>query len=409
MIVTAAASAGAATVTSPILGADEAFAATPYAGSYPDTKILGPSARHLVLRFSYGLTPGLVQTVLSLGPKTWFEQQLTPERIPDAAADRLADWWPDLARDPQDLWQRHTSGKRPSWKVACDYQRWVLARRTDSNRQLLEVMTEFWENHLHVPSLSDPWFTWRADYGRLIRSLALGTFTYLLTAAITHPAMLTYLDNADSTKQHPNENLGRELLELHTVGRIYSESDVKNSARILTGHQVDLRNTWQPHYAPEAHSRGPVRVLGFHDENASADGRAVTTAYLRYLARHPATARRIATKLAVKFVRDDPPQSLIDNLTKTYLDHDTAIVPVLRALVASAAFRDSAGAKVRTPSEDVVATYRAMQVRLTKPGSPDDGSGANVRLWQVFSMGESPLGWPRPDGPPIDGASWSSP
>ena len=313
-----------------------------------------------------------------------------------------------------DLWQRQRDEIEGVWEVMVDYQRWVLVRRIRSRRQVHEVMTEFWENHFNVPVNGDPrpQGFWRAQYGDVIRKKALGRFDDLLLGVITHPAMLINLDNVSSTSQRPNENLGRELLELHTVGRgEYDEADVKDSARILTGWSVDMWDTFQPEYRPQWHSRGAVSVMGFDHPNAEADGRPVTRAYLRYLARHPATARRVARKLAVKFVQDDPPASLVDQLADVYLEHDTAIVPVLRALVDSQALAESVGAKVRDPGEDLVATYRALDVKLARPPAGDEGDqyAANALLWQVDGIGAMPFDWPRPDGQPIDNESWSSP
>jgi uncharacterized protein (DUF1800 family) len=271
-------------------------------------------------------------------------------------------------------------------------------------------MAEFWLNHLNVPANGDAAFTYRFDYDRRIRTRALTRFRDLLHAAVTHPAMGIYLDNAVSTRRHPNENLGRELLELHTVGRgEYTEDDVKNSARILTGWLVDKWRTWSAEYSPEDHWVGPVKVMGFSHPNTDPDGRGVTRDYLNYLARHPATARRIARRLATKFVGDRPPEALIDRLAKVYRDHDTQIRPVLRALVDSAAFKDSRGAKVRDPIEDVVATYRALGVRLHPPPAGDDEHATTALLWQCHGVGADPNGWPRPDGPPLDNESWATP
>ena len=114
--------------------------------------------------------------------------------------------------------------------------------------------------------------------------------------AITHPAMLIYLDQATSTKQHPNENLGRELLECHTVGAgNYTEDHVKASARILTGYTVDMWETWQALVQPRgALARDRQGAWGSSDPNTKKDGQGLTRRYLEYLAHHPATARRIA-------------------------------------------------------------------------------------------------------------------
>ena len=193
----------------------EAAAALP-----PTVQLLSAPDRHLVSRFSYGITPGLADDVRRAGGgRAWFEQQLTPARVPDRAANDLVNWWPSLRRGAADLWQRQQNDIEGGWQVMESYQRWSLLRRILSNRQLHEVMTEFWLHHLNVPANGDATFTYRTSYDLVVRDHALGRFEDLLHAAITHPAMGIYLNNAVSTKSHPNENLGRELLELHTVGR----------------------------------------------------------------------------------------------------------------------------------------------------------------------------------------------
>ncbi|MFC6342473.1 DUF1800 domain-containing protein, partial [Nocardioides hankookensis] len=319
--------------------------------------VLNGRDRHLVGRFSYGVTPELARDVRRAGGgREWFERQLAPGSVPDHAADRLRGWWPSLDRGPSDLWRRQVKEIEGGWQVMADYQRWVLLRRMESRHQLHEMMTELWEHHFNVPANGDAQFTWRVRYGDTIRKHALGRFDQLLPAVVTHPAMLISLDNVSSTKQFPNENLGRELLELHTVGRgAYDESDVKASARILTGWTVDMWETFAAEYDKERHARGPVKVMGFRHANKSADGREVTRDYLRYLAHHPATARHVARKLAVKFVRDDPSPALISRLARVYRQHDTDIRPVLRALVGTREFQRAVGAKVRDPGEDLVA------------------------------------------------------
>ncbi len=375
-------------------------------GRYARTLLLKPAARHLVNRFTYGITPETVTQVrVAGGHLAWFDQQLATAY--DGSADGLADWWPDLHLGPTELWSRNTMGVRGGWEVMWDYGNRVLARRILSPRQVLEVMTEFWENHFHVPSNYDNIHLSRIEYGETIRRLALGRFEDLLQAAIVHPAMLTYLNAASSTKAHPNENLGRELLELYTLGvGNYTEDDVKASARILTGHRVDLYRTWAYSYQPKDHWIGPVTVAGFSDPNADADGREVCRRFLSHLAHHPATARRIATKLIRAFVSDTVPPGLVDRLAAVYLQNDTAIVPVLRELVRSPEFRSSAGTKVRDADDDVVATYRVLGVGVRPPRS--DASAANQLYWQAALLGLAPFTWPRPDGQPVDNASWSS-
>ena len=376
------------------------------------TVLLSKPDRHLVSRFSYGITPKLAQEVRRAGgAQRWFERQLNPKGIKDKKADKIARWWPSLRRSPAELWYRQTEGIEGGWQVMDDYARWVLMRRMTSKRQLLEMMTEFWENHLHVAAVGDAQFVHRVDYGNTIRKHALGRFDQLLRAATTHPAMLIYLDAAESTKEHPNENLGRELLELHTVGAgNYSERDVRDSARILTGYSVDYWESWRPLYNHDDHYRGRVKVKGFRDRNRKANGKATTAAYLRYLAHHKQTAEHIARKLCVKFVDDKPSKALVRHLARVYLENDTAIVPVLRALVASRAFQQAHDKKVRDPGEDVVATYRVLGVKIKPPaGEEADGSALQALVWQTDSIGIEPFSWGQPNGQPIDNESWSSP
>ncbi|HYH34444.1 MAG TPA: DUF1800 domain-containing protein, partial [Nocardioides sp.] len=376
---------------------------------YRGNPLLRPSGRLLVSRFSYGVTPELARQVQDRGgPARWFEWQLEPGRIDDAPADAVESWWPGLAHEGSSAWQRQIEDVEPGWVLMFNYQRWLLQRRLRTRRQVHEVMTEFWEHHLHVPAIGDSQFVYRKRYGETIRAHALGRFDEMLQATTTQPSMLLFLDQAVSTKSHPNENLARELLELHTVGRgNHTEDDVKNVARILTGWTVD-RRTWEYGFEPSWHWTGRVRVLDFEHANSQpAAGREVTLALLRHLAHHPATAERVARKLAVRFVSDDPSPALVARLAATYLRHDTAIKPVLRALVSSPEFLASDGQKVRDPGEDVVAAYRALGVRMRRPAS--DRSAANAVLWQAGRIGTLPMAWPRPDGQPLASRAWSSP
>jgi hypothetical protein len=376
-------------------------------GSYPATPVLDPQARHLANRCSYGVTPTLADEIRAAGGHlAWFDRQLATAY--DGSADNLCDWWPDLHREPADVYQRSATGVRGGWEVGYDYGRRAMLRRITSPRQVLEVMTEFWENHFHVPAAADNNFVFRASYGEAIRARALGRFDDLLPTAVLHPAMLFYLGAHASTKTRPNENLGRELLELHTVGiGNYGEDDVKSSARILTGYKVDAYKTWAASYQTTWHWTGPVQVMGFADPNASVDGRDVTQRYLTYLAHHPATARHLARKLARAFVADAPPAALVDRLAQVYLDNDTAITPVLQALVRSEEFAAAVDAKLRDADEDVAATYRLLGVEVAPPTASD--SAANQIYWQVAALGLAPFAWPRPDGQPVGNASWASP
>jgi uncharacterized protein (DUF1800 family) len=218
--------------------------------------------------------------------------------------------------------------------------------------------------------------------------------------------MLLYLDNWRSVKGAPNENQGRELLELHTVGRTagYTEAMVKDSAKILSGYTVDGFGTWDGFYDSTRHTTGPVRVLGFTSPNSSPDGRAVTVAYLRYLAQHPATALNIARKLARHFVADDPSTALVTAVAKAFRDSGTDISATLRALVAHPDFTASPGTLVRNPVEDFVATTRVLGVRVLRPTGDESFARACIYVPQTTLLYQ----WPRPDGLPLGDAPWAS-
>lgn len=400
-----------ASVASSVGLSPTASAATYKPAVFAGAPLLSEVDRHLVSRFSYGVTPGLTADVLaSGGAGAWFSSQLSPDSIPDPRAGAMEGWWPSLNRSALEMWQRQQAEIEGIWNVMEDYRRWLLMRRIYTTRPVQEMLTELWMNHLNVPGNGDACSTYRFSYDKSIRANALGRFEDILFNAVTHPAMGIYLDNATSTKAHPNENLGRELLELHTVGRgNYSEDDVKNAARVLTGYRVDLWRTWAATYKTADHWTGPVTVMGFSDANASADGRDTCRRLLTYLARHPSTAARVCRKLAVKFVSDSPSEALVEQLASVYLANDTAITPVLQALVAHPEFLGSAGKKVRDPGEDIVATYRALQVDVVAPPAGDSSYAADAIIWQCGNLGMQPVVWPRPDGQPIDNESWSTP
>lgn len=419
----AAAGAVAAIPTGLVAAATPAEAAyLPRARMYRKTPVANKATRHLLRRFSYGLTPRLRKQVRRAGGyEAWFRQQLRPRRIEDGQAKALRSWFPTLDMSPQTLWKKSLNGELTGYDVGSAYLRWTLLRRTYSQRQLQEVMTEFWMNHFHIyPRGASTWL-FRSGYDQAIRKHALGRFDQLLEAVVLHPAMLMFLDGDLSEVRRAvrrngdieyidklNENLGRELLELHTVGREtnYTEKDVRNSARLLTGWQIDRAASWRVTYEHDKHYVGEVSVMGFGHPNRYRQGRDAQARYLRYLAHHPATARRIVRKLAVRFVSDTPSESLVQHLEGVFLKSGTSIPDTLNALIAHPEFKRNYGSKVRTPSEDMVAAYRVLGVQFQRPRRRTDA--ANAVLMQARQCGQEPFGWERPDGFPDANAVWSS-
>jgi uncharacterized protein (DUF1800 family) len=178
---------------------------------------------------------------------------------------------------------------------------------------------------------------------------------------------------------------------------------VKDSAKLLSGHTV-REGTWEGFYDPNRHTTGEVQVLGFTRRNGSSDNAELAAEYLRYLAHHPATAKRIARKLAVRFVADEPSEALVARVADAFLSSGTDIKATLRALVSSDEFWASAGGKVRTPIDDVVATCRVLGVRAEAPVNLS--SFVHELSWTLGST--LVYQWPRPDGPPDRAAVWAS-
>jgi len=267
-----------------------------------------------------------------------------------------------------------------------------LARDVYSNAQLQEVMTDFWLNHFNVylrKNEETPYYL--VSYERdVIRPRALGKFEDLLEAVAHSPAMLLYLDNSESIgpdspaaerakftdarrpknqRKAPdgiNENYARELMELHTLGVNggYTQADVIQAARILTGWTVDEpQRGGEFIFNPNRHEPGSKKVLGKKiKENGEREGEEL----LHMLASRPATAQFLSRKLAVRFVSDDPPQALVDRMAKSYLASHGDISAVLLTLFRSPEFW-SAGdyrAKVKTPIEFVVSAARASNAQI---------------------------------------------
>jgi uncharacterized protein (DUF1800 family) len=290
------------------------------------------------------------------------------------------------------------------YSAACTFALQVFSRR-----QLFEVVVDVLSNHLNVQGISEKTIHAAPDYYQnVIRANAFGRFSDMLTAAMRHPALLRFLDNDKSSKASVNENLGRELLELHTlgVGSGYTETDVRNSAYILSGRGLSPANEWVFAYTAANHWTGAVTVMGFSDANTdAAAGLAMGDRYLSYLAHHASTARTLATKLATRFVSDSPPSSLIDRMAAAYLANDTQIVPMLTALFSSTEFWASGDAKTRRPLEDVTGCLRAIDPVPTT-GLADNALGFVFSL--LGDMSHTTWDWAPPNGYPDVAGAWVS-
>ncbi len=358
---------------------------------------------HLLRRTTFGPTPSTVEQARQMGIDAWLDTQLQPEAMDDAMADAMLANFPTVKMSTPEL---HVAVKNESYTAMTELGQSTIGRQIWSNRQLYEVMVDFWANHFNVTNPFDGGWDTRSVFDKdAIRPHALGRFSDMLAATARSPAMLRYLNNDLSDKKAVNENYGRELLELHTVAidSGYTETDVRNSAYLMTGRTVGSDGLYQ--YNAKKHWVGPVRILDFTHANANAaGGEQAGEEYLTYLATHPATANHLARKLAVRFVCDSPPQALIDRLAKSYLDSGTAVVPVLRTLFRSLEFWIATGLKTRRPLENVVSTARVLGVQ---PGAKP-ATALDSLHYLVSQLGNAPFAWAEPDGYADVASAWSS-
>ena len=278
----------------------------------------------------------------------------------------------------------------------------------DAEIGFVERLVWFWSNHFCVNQEKT---VMAGAYEReAIRPHVLGRFADMLLAAEGHPAMLLYLDNAQSMGPDSvaginrdkglNENFAREVLELHTLGvrTVYTQDDVTNFAKVLTGWTIIPTVTNPDHggefvFIKRMHEPGPETVITKeYDEAGTEQGRAV----LADLARHPATAKHIAIKLARHFIADDPPPALVERLTQRFLDTDGDLKEVTMALIAAPEAWAPEQAKMKRPGEWIVAALRATGER-----------GDMVRFLQAQALLGEPL-WrpPAPKGFSDENAAW---
>ena len=267
---------------------------------------------------------------------------------------------------------------------------------------LLARMTEFWFNHLNVFTGKGPVRPFVGNYVvNVIRANALGKFEDLLLASARHPAMLLYLDQAQSNVRGINENYARELMELHTLGvnSGYTQNDVHELARILTGWTVALPRGEGFVFAPRLHDNGEKLLLGrVFMPGGVQEGEAA----IRMLARQPATAQRIARRLATTFVADKPSQALVNHLADTFTATQGDIRAVMKTLVNSPDFWRADNTLFKTPLDFACSA-------LTAGGGVKDRRDIAQTLGFLSQAGQPMHGWQTPDGYKTDAATWLAP
>ena len=384
---------------------------------------------HALDRLGYGARPGDIERVRHLGLENWITKQLHPETLNDKAVEnRLADYltismsatallqeYPqanvaakrlgitqdeynkrvqDALHPPQGT--RAAPDKRPQ-VILNELMMAKLVRAIYSERQLQEQLTDFWFNHFNIFANKDQDIFLVGAYERDgIRPYTLGKFRDMLSATAHHPAMLIYLDNwvsADAAaierakqatpeqkrawkdlpgygnKRGLNENYGRELMELHTLGVDggYSQQDVISVAKCFTGWTVrDPQNKPEFVFDPRIHDAAPKVVLGKKIKDGGVrDGEKI----LDLLTAQKATAHHLSYELAEHFVSDQPPAALVDRMAKTFQKTKGDLRETMRTMIYSPEFwsRDSYRAKIKTPFELVASAARALGADVDAP------------------------------------------
>jgi uncharacterized protein (DUF1800 family) len=373
---------------------------------------------HLLNRIGFGPRPGDIERVGETGIEKYLEYQLHPDRIEDSATENRLANLPSIHMSTADLaarYQRPGQARKLQMRpmienipqqILLELQAQKLIRAVHSQRQLHEVMTDFWFNHFNVfwGKNADRWLTTNYEM-HAIRPHVLGKFKDLLMATAKSPAMLFYLDNhLSSSIKGINENYGRELMELHTLGVDggYTQKDVQEVARAFTGWSIERPQvTGEFMFRLRMHDAGEKVVLG-HKINAGGihDGETV----IDILAKHPSTARFISTKLVRRFVSDDPPPNLVRHVAEVYRKTDGDIREMMRAILTSNEFGspEAAGAKTKTPFEYVASAIRSLD------GSVAASAGTRQLAQSIARMGQPLYQCQPPAGYPDQGEHWMS-
>ena len=405
----------------------------------PAARNSDPSVVSLLDRLTFGATIEDAERLQAAGVKRWLDAQLHPmsEDTLPAAAQAQIDAMP-ISQKPMTELVADVAAKNKALNQITDsdlkkaasqvYQQTMndlakqaatrqILRDLYSPTQIRERMTWFWFNHFNVHQSKADIRTMVADYeDKAIRVHALGRFRDLLAATLRHPAMLRYLDNAQNAVGHINENYAREIMELHTmgVGSGYTQHDVEELARILTGVGIDTTPE-NPHLSPELanqlirdglfefnparHDYGDKTFLG---HTIKGRGFAEVDEALDILAHHPATAHHVARRIAIYFVADDPPKSLIERMADAFQRSDGDTANVLRAMVDAPEFAAAQPGKFKDPLRYVLSAVRfAYDEKVVLNTAPIQG-------W-LNRMAEGLYNHQTPDGYPLASDAWNGP
>jgi uncharacterized protein (DUF1800 family) len=351
-------------------------------------------ARFALDRLGYGPRPESIDEILGRGVERWARDQLDPG--PDRDLEARLRAFPSLDDSVAQMVAR-ADDNRALNQSFFEFRSAHFVRAVHGRNQLEEVLADFWFNHFNVFIGDNPTRLGIIRYELdVIRPHVLGRFRDLLGAVANSWSMMSYLDNYLSTARRINENYARELMELHTLGVEggYSQTDVEEVARAFTGWGIDNRaGTFV--FRAGNHDQGTKTILGqrLPANQGKKDGEDV----LDLLVRHPSTARFIATKLARRFVADDPPEAVVTRAADTFTQTSGDIAQVVESILSTREFWNEAFGprKIKTPHEYVVSAVRAVGGELTSSRAVLDGRGPSSLVVMGMPTYEAldPTGW----------------
>ena len=362
-----------------------------------------PKTTRLLDRMTFGWSTEEEAIYVSLGHNTYIEKQLKADF--DEPLDLTFQLGNLDCLRMQSVELMDVQRERIIEELQCA----AILRATYSPNQLKERMVDFWSNHFNIYSQKkDGAFFKSSEEEQIIREHALGSFKEMATKMSQSPAMLLYLDNEQNAKEHPNENYARELLELHTLGIYggYSQKDIQEVARCLTGWKVEDRHILAQHQFPpvaegsfrfdkEAHDDDGKTVLG-HQIPAGGgvhDGEMV----LAIVVNHPSTSKHLARKL-VKFFTGSQSPSLEKAVADAYLSSNGDITAMVRPILFSEELT-TGDPIIRRPLDFICASLR--RAAAITDGGPD------IQRY-LRKLGQPMYEWPMPDGYPVDQLSWAN-
>jgi hypothetical protein len=370
-------------------------------------------------KLTYGFTPQELIRINNSGFKSWLDKQLSPTLSEGPSSISKLSGFKTLTATIDEVSKFSVFDKNNDLS-GDELAAITLIRRLFSERQLFEMLVEHFNDYIHVP-LHTAWQS-RVSFDRdVIRANALGNYPDMLMASSVHPAMLEYLNGNDNTKEAPNENYGRELQELHTVTSKsgYLQSDVVDAARAFSGVYWDYdKNILVTD--PDQHWMGKLAVFGWTHPNTNSDSTEIlkmTQSLVHYLAMKPETAKAFSTRLARRFVADEPSPALIARMSAKYMTTGGNIPAVMRSMISSREFIGNAGKKVKRPMEHFASVIRNLELKLANPIQPGDADKPDDYFhdsviqnidYYLVNQGHEPMAWPFPNGYPDVATPWTT-